>query len=278
MVESGLDVCDAWVCVTLLLAFLGARVLPRGALAALARSRSQVVIKEGDEGDTFYIIEEGTFSCYRNDGTKLALVDKGSCFGELALLRNERRACNVAAEKAGGALVCRPPLRSARAGVTVPTWILSHATPVSRARNCQLECQRDGRLRLLRSSDAWLCGVSFGVSDGARRRRGFPRAGKVLCLEREAFKKLLGDLGQLRHTWRFEALRRVPLLQQLSHAARSQLCDIFRQEVFPKKARVVTQARFAPRWPPMTRGRLTPDTCRRDAGALRRRRLDADSS
>ena len=54
-------------------------------------------------------------------------------------------------------------------------------------------------------------------------------AGKLLCLVRDDFAKLLGDLKQLRHTWRFEALRRVPLLQQLSHAARSQLCDIFQQ-------------------------------------------------
>jgi hypothetical protein len=51
----------------------------------------------------------------------------------------------------------------------------------------------------------------------------------------------LGDLRQLRHTWRFEALRRVPLLQQLSNAARGQLCDILEQVILPKKTRVVTQ-------------------------------------
>jgi len=33
----------------------------------------------------------------------------------------------------------------------------------------------------------------------------------------------------------------VPLLQQLSHAARSQLCDIFQQVTFPQKAKIVTQ-------------------------------------
>ena len=58
-------------------------------------------------------------------------------------------------------------------------------------------------------------------------------AGKLLALARDDFVKLLGDLKQLRHTWRFEALRRVPLLQQLSHAARSQLCDIFQQARTP---------------------------------------------
>lgn len=66
-------------------------------------------------------------------------------------------------------------------------------------------------------------------------------AGKLLCLHRDDFTKLLGDLKQLRHTWRFEALRRVPLLQQLTHAARSQLCEIFEQVTFPQRAKVVTQ-------------------------------------
>lgn len=68
----------------------------------------EVVIKQGEVGDSFYIIEEGTFSCYLDDGTKLALVDRGSCFGELALLHHEKRACNVAAERGGGAV--QPPL------------------------------------------------------------------------------------------------------------------------------------------------------------------------
>lgn len=67
------------------------------------------------------------------------------------------------------------------------------------------------------------------------------RAGKLLCLDRKAFTELLGDLRQLRHTWRFEALRRVPLLQQLSNSARGQLCDIFEQVVVPKKTRIVSQ-------------------------------------
>jgi CRP-like cAMP-binding protein len=74
-------------------------------LEAKTVAPNEVVIREGDVGDTFYIIEDGTFSCYQNDGQKLALIDRGSCFGELALLHNERRKCNVAAEKSGGAPV-----------------------------------------------------------------------------------------------------------------------------------------------------------------------------
>lgn len=80
---------------------------------------SEVVIKEGDEGATFYIIEEGTFCCYLNDGTKLALIDRGSCFGELALLHNDRRKCNVAAEASGGA----PPHLATPVPCRSPAWL-----------------------------------------------------------------------------------------------------------------------------------------------------------
>ncbi len=38
-------------------------------------------------GDVFYVIEEGTFTIFKTEGQELARVSKGSCFGELALLR-----------------------------------------------------------------------------------------------------------------------------------------------------------------------------------------------
>ena len=36
------------------------------------------------------MIEEGTFTIFDNAGQELARVGKGSCFGELALLREAR--------------------------------------------------------------------------------------------------------------------------------------------------------------------------------------------
>jgi CRP-like cAMP-binding protein len=45
-------------------------------------------------GDVFYVIEEGTFTIFDNAGAELARIGKGSCFGELALLREVRaRTC-----------------------------------------------------------------------------------------------------------------------------------------------------------------------------------------
>ena len=38
-------------------------------------------------GDVFYVVEEGNFTIYDDDENELARVGKGTCFGELALLR-----------------------------------------------------------------------------------------------------------------------------------------------------------------------------------------------
>ena len=56
-----------------------------------------MVLRKGDPGDVFYIIEEGTFSIFDDKKTELARVGKGSCFGELALLKQDVRAANVVA-------------------------------------------------------------------------------------------------------------------------------------------------------------------------------------
>ena len=38
-------------------------------------------------GDMFYVIEEGSFTVFNEAQQELARITKGSCFGELALLR-----------------------------------------------------------------------------------------------------------------------------------------------------------------------------------------------
>ena len=43
-------------------------------------------------GDVFYVVEEGSCTIYDDDENELARVGKGSCFGELALLRQVRPA------------------------------------------------------------------------------------------------------------------------------------------------------------------------------------------
>ncbi|KAH3685421.1 hypothetical protein WICPIJ_003606 [Wickerhamomyces pijperi] len=55
------------------------------------------VIKQGDEGDYFYIVEEGSVDFYVN-GAKVNNSGPGSSFGELALMYNSPRAATATAE------------------------------------------------------------------------------------------------------------------------------------------------------------------------------------
>jgi len=54
------------------------------------------VIKQGEDGDNFYVIDEGQFDIYVN-GSKVSVVTSGGCFGELALMYNCPRAATVTA-------------------------------------------------------------------------------------------------------------------------------------------------------------------------------------
>ena len=60
------------------------------------------IIKQGDEGSRFYIINEGEVKCTRNRGNKdeedeLIRLNSQEFFGERALITNETRKANVIA-------------------------------------------------------------------------------------------------------------------------------------------------------------------------------------
>jgi cAMP-dependent protein kinase regulator len=57
----------------------------------------QVICKEGDEGNKFYIIEEGG-AVATKAGTQVMAYSAGDYFGELALIRNQPRAATVTAK------------------------------------------------------------------------------------------------------------------------------------------------------------------------------------
>jgi cAMP-dependent protein kinase regulator len=69
-------------------------------LEAMYFAKGQKIITEGDEGDYFYIIEEGKVECFKNEGGNDLVVrslDKGEHFGEIALIKNENRSLSVRA-------------------------------------------------------------------------------------------------------------------------------------------------------------------------------------
>lgn len=68
-----------------------------GALKEVKLPAGSEVIKQGDEGDFFYVVESGEVSFYVN-GIKVSSSGPGSSFGELALMYNSPRAATALAE------------------------------------------------------------------------------------------------------------------------------------------------------------------------------------
>ncbi|KAE8890035.1 hypothetical protein PF003_g25985 [Phytophthora fragariae] len=81
-----------------------------GVLKASTFSDNEMIIKQGDVGDTFYIVEEGNVSCqmegprgFKNsdghhDRTELAILGPGDYFGEMALLSDMPRNASIYAQ------------------------------------------------------------------------------------------------------------------------------------------------------------------------------------
>jgi hypothetical protein len=77
--------------------------LPGGSLEHLAArlvplrvDAGTMIVREGDEGDRFYIVAEGELDVSQ-DGASLANLSPGGYFGEIALLRDTRRTATVTA-------------------------------------------------------------------------------------------------------------------------------------------------------------------------------------
>ena len=60
--------------------------------------KGEVIFNEGDYGDSMFIVIEGEVSIQKN-GKSIALLDKGSSLGEMALLDNETRSADATAKK-----------------------------------------------------------------------------------------------------------------------------------------------------------------------------------
>lgn len=63
----------------------------------------EVVIKEGDEGDSLYVVGDGTLTCTKvfkgqTQPTTLKKYQPGEAFGELALLYNAPRAATITSD------------------------------------------------------------------------------------------------------------------------------------------------------------------------------------
>jgi putative peptide zinc metalloprotease protein len=69
-------------------------LLPR--LTPVSASRGEVIVRQGDHGDRFYVVRSGTLRVERN-GESLARLGPGDAFGEIALLLEVPRTATVTA-------------------------------------------------------------------------------------------------------------------------------------------------------------------------------------
>ena len=79
------------------------RTIVYGAFVEETYEADEIIIREGDRGDIFYVVETGAFDAQikaRGDET-VAHYESGTGFGELALLYNSPRAATVRCIKAG---------------------------------------------------------------------------------------------------------------------------------------------------------------------------------
>ena len=76
----------------------GDRVQLADAMKSAVFQPWEVIIREGDEGNTFYIVEEGTVMCTKGGASVSEDLGPGKFFGELALLNNDTRAATCTAK------------------------------------------------------------------------------------------------------------------------------------------------------------------------------------
>ena len=76
------------------------------AVLLVKKNAGEVVIKEGDDGDNFYLVEDGVLKCSKflkptdDKMTFLRDYQQGESFGELALLYNAPRAATIVCQSA----------------------------------------------------------------------------------------------------------------------------------------------------------------------------------
>jgi len=117
--------------------------------ARLAPARS-VIVRQGDAGDRFYVIERGSVEVVA-DGRIVATLGPGDYFGEIALLRDVPRTATVTALEETRLLSLER--HQFLAAVTSYSWSLLEVDRVTTERMGELSTGRDGTV-VLPASDA----------------------------------------------------------------------------------------------------------------------------
>eukprot|EP00887_Chlorella_sp_A99_P000268 scaffold13.g268.t1 len=221
------------------------------------------VFGQGDPADKFYVIRDGT-AVVTQDGKEVARLGEGAFFGEHALSRDEPRASAVRADTYLVCYALGRAAFNELLGPIEDVWRFEslRAAPVlvnlSQAQLFEL-ARRMTRLEFKAGDVVFRKGDPgstfyvveeglFHITDGGDRElakcgkgqcfgerallKSEPRAAnvtaltdaKALACTREDFNRHLGCLTEIANLWRFEALKKVPLLAPLTHQQRLALC------------------------------------------------------
>jgi cAMP-dependent protein kinase regulator len=64
-------------------------------LTTRALDRGEFVFRQGDEGEEFFILEDGELECLAHDNERVRVLGAGAHFGEIAILKNVPRTLSV---------------------------------------------------------------------------------------------------------------------------------------------------------------------------------------
>lgn len=213
-----------------------------------------MIIKQGEIGDRFYIVYEGSVGVFVN-GERVAGLKEGTFFGEKALLENEVRAADVIAETYVTCYTLQRGVFQEVFGLMAHTWVYDSLARVpllsALSEDQLLELAKTMRSITIQQGQRVFCkgdtGDSFyivekgacKICDGDGRELGIRREGEsfgerallnskprsatviamvdtqLLYCRKHDFNTHLGDLKEIRSAWKFEALKSVPLFNSL---------------------------------------------------------------
>ncbi|PNW85942.1 hypothetical protein CHLRE_03g199050v5 [Chlamydomonas reinhardtii] len=254
------------------------------------------VFRRGDPGSEFYIVKEGCALVKDQAGGVLARLTVGQYFGERALLGAETRAADVVADGRLVCYCLSASSFSELLGSQEEIWRFEHLkdvpilSPLSERQLWQLARamrpaafkQGEVVFRKGEPGDAFYVVHSgaFTVFDADGKElarvgeggcfgelallRSEARAAtvmalsdaSVLMLSRDVFTRLLGNLATLRNVWRFEALKKVPLLGAVDAGVRARLAAALKPTSFRAGDEVIRQGDIGDRFYIVERGEL----------------------
>lgn len=265
------------------------------ALKEVEFKAGQVIIRKNDSGSKFYLIAGGT-ATVMDKGKIVAKLTTGHFFGERALMGDEVRAADVIAETRVTCYTLSRDDFKQLLGTQRDIWMYEALRKVPILYNlCESQlwelasCMEprtfaqheqafragqpgesfyiveEGGFKIIDAAGHELARVGVGGCFGERSLlMGDLRAGtasalvtsKVLMLHRDRFVELLGDLENLTHMWRFEAVRRVPLLARLPKPQQLAIATHLQSEQMCAGEEVIKQGESGDKFYLVEHGRL----------------------